>query len=247
MEIIAHRGFSAEKPENTMASFDHALESGFPYLELDVHLSLDDILYVIHDDTIDRTTNGIGFIKELHSDEIDVLDAGSWFAEEYSEQRIPTLESILIRYQGEAHIFVEMKSDSLTLIKVLRDLLLKHGWIKKQQIRNNTLELHNVSIISFLPDQLLRSVSLNPEVNHGFLMIEPSLKNIEFCILNGIDGFFPYIEHLSQDVVTEAHDKRLFVGAWGFENFRQLDKAQELGIDGITIDWPSRASEYISK
>ena len=246
MEIIAHRGFSDERPENTIASFDHALESGFPYLELDVHLSLDDVLYVIHDDTIDRTTNGTGFIKDINSDAINVLDAGSWFDKNYSDQRIPTLESILIRYQGKAHIFIEMKSESLKLINILRDLLLKYGWIKKKQPKKNTLELQNVSIISFLPDQLLRSVNLNPEVNHGFLIIEPSLKNIEFCVVNGIDGFFPYIKLLTEDILNNAHQKGLFVGAWGFETIEQLDEANKLGIDGVTVDWPSKAFRRIS-
>jgi len=246
MEIIAHRGFSDERPENTIASFDHAIESGFSYLELDVHLSKDGILYVIHDDTVDRTTDGTGFVRDLHSHDINMLDSGSWFDKKYFEQRIPTLESILIRYQGKAHIFIEIKSDSDELINKLRSLLLKHGWINENGTRTHTLEVQRVSIISFLPSPLLQSIKLNPEINHGFLMIQPSIENIEFCLSNNIDGFFPYIEYLDQDMVDQVHQKGLFVGAWGFETLSQLSRALEIGVDGVTVDWPSKAFEIIS-
>ena len=116
MEIIAHRGFSDERPENTIASFDHAIESGFSYLELDVHLSKDGILYVIHDDTVDRTTDGTGFVRDLHSRDINMLDSGSWFDKKYFEQRIPTLESILIRYQGKAVSYTHLTLPTILLV-----------------------------------------------------------------------------------------------------------------------------------
>lgn len=245
MEIISHRGFSSERPENTIASFDYALESGFSYLELDIHLSKDGVLYVIHDDTVDRTTDGTGFIKNLNSHEINMLDAGSWFDKKYYEQKIPTLESILIRYQNKAHLFIELKSDSNELINTLRSLLVKYAWIQETHPRTNTLELQRVSIISFLPSQLLRSVALNPEINHGFLMIEPLKENIDFCLLNNINGFFPYVENLDQDIVDQVHKEGLFVGAWGFESLIQVSKSLEMGVDGITVDWPSKALEMI--
>ena len=77
--IIAHRGFSSERPENTISSFDHAFNNGFNLLELDVHLSSDGVLVVMHDEKVDRTTNGTGFLKSMTYKEISQLDAGSWF------------------------------------------------------------------------------------------------------------------------------------------------------------------------
>ena len=131
------------------------------------------------------------------------------------------------------------------MINKLRSLLLKHGWINENSTSTHTLELQRVSIISFLPSQLLRSVALNPEINHGFLMIEPLKENIDFCLLNNINGFFPYVENLDQDIVDQVHREGLFVGAWGFESLIQVSKSLEMGVDGITVDWPSKALEMI--
>ena len=84
MKIISHRGYSSKRPENTISSFDYSLEKGFPYIELDIHSTLDGILVVMHDETVDRTTNGIGEIKNMTFSEIKNLDAGSWFDEKFS-------------------------------------------------------------------------------------------------------------------------------------------------------------------
>ena len=111
IEIIAHRGYSAERPENTIASFDLAVNSGLPLIELDTHLTLDKIPVVMHDSDVDRTTNGTGPINSLTLEEIKKLDAGSWFDVAYSNQQVPTLEEILIRYKNRAHIFIEIKSN----------------------------------------------------------------------------------------------------------------------------------------
>ena len=86
MILIAHRGISCQRPENTFASFDYALELGIPYIELDLHLSSDGIPVVMHDATVDRTTNGSGFISDFTKYKLMQLDAGSWFVSEDGNQ-----------------------------------------------------------------------------------------------------------------------------------------------------------------
>ena len=112
--IIAHRGFSAERPENTISSFDHALDSGFELLELDVHLSADGVLVVMHDEKVDRTTDGTGFLKSMSFEQISQLDAGSWFRKDnevgYPGEIVPSLENFLSRYADKTHVFVEIKA-----------------------------------------------------------------------------------------------------------------------------------------
>ena len=97
--IIAHRGFSAERPENTISSFDHAIDNGFSLLELDVHLSADGVLVVMHDEEVDRTTDGSGFLKSMSFQEISKLDAGSWFQgtdeTSYPSQKVPSMDQFL--------------------------------------------------------------------------------------------------------------------------------------------------------
>src|SRR5882724_8531889 len=101
--VIAHRGASSSAPENTLAAFDLALEMGTRHLELDVELTRDDHVVVIHDDTVDRTTDGSGPVTSHALAALQGLDAGSWFGGKFAGQRIPTFEEVLERYQGRAH------------------------------------------------------------------------------------------------------------------------------------------------
>src|SRR5438874_10139270 len=112
--IIAHRGGSAEAPENTMAAFRHAIDIGMRYVELDVQMSRDGELVVIHDETVDRTTNGHGPAASLTFEELHRLDAGSQFGLEYAGERIPTLREVLeLCTDAGVGVVVEIKSPSL--------------------------------------------------------------------------------------------------------------------------------------
>ena len=107
--IIAHRGASAYAPENTLAAFDKALDLGAAHVEFDLHFSADGQVVVIHDDTVDRTTNGSGAVAALTLAQLKSLDAGSWFAAQFSEERIPTLVELLERYKDRLHFHIEVK------------------------------------------------------------------------------------------------------------------------------------------
>jgi glycerophosphoryl diester phosphodiesterase len=89
--IMAHRGFQGQYPENTMAAFSAAVETGAQYLELDVSFTKDRQVVVLHDDTVDRTTNGIGPVHDYMLKDLKQLDAGSWFHPRFTHERIPTL------------------------------------------------------------------------------------------------------------------------------------------------------------
>src|SRR5713101_4603975 len=95
--IIAHRGASSYAPENTMAAFDLAFQMGASHLELDVHLTCDDHLVVIHDDTVDRTTNSTGPVAGQTLAALQTLDAGAWFGNEFAGQHIPLFGQVLER------------------------------------------------------------------------------------------------------------------------------------------------------
>jgi glycerophosphoryl diester phosphodiesterase len=101
--VIAHRGNSALAPENTLKAFDLALELG-PAFELDVQLSIDNVCIVLHDEKLGRTNDGSGLVAETTWHDLSKLDAGSWFGSEHADCRIPTLQQVLERYHGRAHI-----------------------------------------------------------------------------------------------------------------------------------------------
>ena len=110
VEIVAHRGANTFAPENTWASSALALEHGADYIEIDVRESVDGVLYIIHDSTVDRTTDGSGNIADMHSSDLDGLDAGSWFGAGYTGQRLPRFEPWLHWLKANrAKSYIEIK------------------------------------------------------------------------------------------------------------------------------------------
>ena len=97
--VIAHRGASSYAPENTLAAFDLALQMGGRHIELDVHSTSDDHIVVIHDENVERTTNGTGPVANHTLSALKALDAGSWFAPRFSGERVPALEEVFERYR----------------------------------------------------------------------------------------------------------------------------------------------------
>jgi glycerophosphoryl diester phosphodiesterase len=110
-QLIAHRGYSAVAPENTLASFRAALEKPILGVEFDVHLTADGVPVIIHDGTVDRTTNDEGKVEEKTIAQLRTLDAGSWFHPQFAEEKIPTLEEVLALFSETAvHLYIEAKS-----------------------------------------------------------------------------------------------------------------------------------------
>src|SRR3990172_9288447 len=105
--IFAHRGASAHAPENTLAAFRRALDDGSPAIEFDVKLSADGHAVVIHDQTVDRTTDGHGRVRELTLEQLKALDAGGWFDSAFRGERIPTLDEVLASLDRRALMNIE--------------------------------------------------------------------------------------------------------------------------------------------
>ena len=125
LEIVVHRGANKLAPENTMAATQKCIELGVEYVEIDVRESKDGVFYILHDKTLDRTTNGSGPISEMHSNQIDKLDAGSWFSEDFKGERVPRLETYLNEFKGKIKIYFDIKRCDL---KKLIDLVYKCGY-----------------------------------------------------------------------------------------------------------------------
>lgn len=123
MEIVVHRGANHLAPENTMASARKAVELGADYVEVDVRTSADGVMYIIHDHKIDRTTDGKGYFRKLTSEQIDKLDAGSWFGPQFKGERIPRLRTLLEWIRGKAKVYFDVKdADIAKLVKMVHEL-----------------------------------------------------------------------------------------------------------------------------
>ena len=123
MDIVVHRGANHLAPENTMAAAKKAIELGADYVEVDVRTSKDGVFYVMHDPNVDRTTDGQAKLNELTSDQIDKLDAGSWFDPKFKAERVPRLRELLRWIRGKGKVYFDVKdADIVKLVKLVRDM-----------------------------------------------------------------------------------------------------------------------------
>lgn len=241
--VLAHRGASATAPENTIASFLRARYLGADGIELDVSLSRDDVPVVIHDATVDRTTNGHGAVHDLTIVELKALDAGSWKGSYFAGERIPTLAEVFdalgdwLKPTGRtggraATINIEIKGLSLQSDGVEREvvnLVVKRGLEQR------------VIISSFNPLALARVRSLNPGLYRG-LLYSQELRFVKpqywFRYIA-----WPHMLHPEHTLVDARHmqwanRKRFPVNAWTVDEAEEAVRLQGLGVSGIITNKP---------
>ena len=129
IEIVVHRGANALAPENTWPSAEAALQYGAAWIEVDVRKSKDGVLFNLHDETLDRTTNGQGKLSDMLSEDVRKLDAGSWFGEQFAGLHVPTIAEMLDSLQGKAKVFFDVKRG--TPIPTLVNLVREKGFADK--------------------------------------------------------------------------------------------------------------------
>jgi len=215
--LIAHRGFSTDAPENTLAAFDLALTNNYPDIEFDVQLSSDGVPVIIHDLTLDRTTSGHGLVNEHTAAQIQILDAGSWFDPSYQGSRVPTLSEVLLRYNGCANLHIELKSLEPELPGKVGQLLADTGWVQEALAQYN-VENANAPVLvisSFDRDQVARSLQLLPErIIHELLVEEVSDESLEWAARHGLKSYHPLASDVTSELVDKAHLHHLEVGGW---------------------------------
>lgn len=230
---IGHRGASAYYPENTMVSFRAASEMKADFIELDVQLTKDGIPVVIHDVTVNRTTNGRGDVARLTYNEIRQLDAGSWFSREFIGEKIPRLEEVLEFAQNNINLNIEIKANpkskpGATEAKTL-ELVQKYDMISE------------VLFSSFNVDSLKLLRKINTEVIIG-LLFENSLKQrVDLVPLIDelkIDSFHCSKRNIRKKRIREMHSKQIPVMVYTVNAKTTMNKLIEWGINGIFTNKP---------
>ena len=233
--VTAHRGFSTAAPENTLAAFQAALDSGADYIELDVQLTKDGELVVFHDDTIDRTTDGSGKLSSFTYDELQQFSAGSWFGKdgEFDDQRIPKLSEVLDLIGDDIMINIEIKRHgnvAATAEKVV-ELINEYG------IRSSCY------VTSFSYPALKTVKKLDPKIKTG--LIANLATSTSYSQLKNIDAVSMNYIFVNQSVVDTAHlnGKKVFV--WTVDRPLEIQQMVNLGVDNIITNRPDKASEAI--
>lgn len=231
--LIAHRGLSAGAPENTDASFGLAIVKGLRNIELDVQLTSDDVPVVIHDSTIDRTTDGRGRVADLSLRELQLLDAGAWFDAKFAGEKMMTLTDVLDKYADLAHLHIELKSEQVDLPNRVAEEIKKTGLL---ELHANEFDVPGITITSFYLAQLQRSIKIIPQFMHGWLVdrIDESVMNI--ALENGITQLCPKAENITADMVAMAVERGISVRGWGVRTEDDLRQVYEAGASGATAN-----------
>ncbi|GGA32281.1 glycerophosphoryl diester phosphodiesterase [Kroppenstedtia guangzhouensis] len=239
IRIFAHRGFSAAAPENTMAAFRLAAEAGADGLELDVHLSKDREVVVIHDETVSRTTDGKGKVRELTLEELRRLDAGSRFGREFAGEKIPLLHEVLeLAVQKNLWLNIELKNNKFpdpALEEKVLELTARFGLTRK------------VIFSSFNHYSLRRLKEKQPEVDTALLYMARLIEPWHYADRVGADSLHPYWPTVTEEVIRSCRERGLNLRPFTVNQAREMRRLIRLGVNGIITDKVSLLSELLGK
>jgi glycerophosphoryl diester phosphodiesterase len=239
--ILAHRGACADAPENTLAAFARAFELGADGVELDVTLTRDGVPVVIHDDTVDRTTNSKGAVAALTLAEIQQLDAGAWFGEKFRGERIPTLAQVFDLVPAGKIVNVEIKGTSvrddglpLAIIRVIED--------------KNFAE--RVILSSFNPFALYRAAFLAPRLPRGLLYaatLPIYLRRAWLRPIARVTAMHPDHTLVTRRFVRWTRAKKYKINTWTVDDPGEARRLADLGVDAIITNKPDVIRKEVDK
>ena len=237
MLAIAHRGASGYAPENTLAAFRRAVAQGATFIETDLHLTRDAHFIAVHDETVNRTTNGQGAVHQMTLAEVRRLDAGSWFASEFMSERVPTLEEILdFSKKNDVVFYLELKPNGFwggehALVSALR----------------NATEIARSVVISFDPAILASLRKIEPTLMTG-LLHDGSMDNpFEKALEIGARQLVVRGDLVTPSVIQQARKQDLQVVCWTVNSPAHMRMLVSGGVDGIMTDYPDRLLAVLKK
>lgn len=238
MQVIGHRGAAALAPENTWAGFDLALELGVDALETDVRATSDGELVLLHDATLDRTTDGYGPVHQVPWAAVSALDAGGWFAAGYAGARVPLLRATLGRYGGRTYLAIEIKQPGIE--GQVLDVVADAGLLERV-----TFTAFEFEIASWVKAAAARLYPQGARV--GYLARDTSPETVARVLDAGLDQFCPPADALTPEAVARCKELGLEVRAWGVRNVELMQRAIDAGVDGMTVDFPHLLLEALGR
>lgn len=236
IEVIAHRGASAEFPENTMAAFRRALEIGADRIELDVQLTRDGQVVVFHDATLERTTNGEGLLSSHTWEELAGLDAGLWKGPEHRNEPIPRLDEVLRWSTSRMPLNVELKVKGVGARALVQATV---ALVRKHEAAEETL------FSSFDPAAVTEVVQLCPESEVALLWgrREPPLELLE---ATGAKALHLAERLLTPALATETRNRGLGLRVYTINTEECLHHVLDLGAMGIITDVPNAMLRWVN-
>lgn len=233
--VIAHRGGAGIAPENTLAAYRQSIRLKADYVEIDVRTTRDGALVIMHDSTVDRTTDGHGKVRDLTFAEIRALRVKNRFGPEFADQKVPTLDEVLALCRGKIHVYLDHKdADTAAVIAALK----KHRMDRSVVVYNNPEKLKEwkrlapqIPVMPSLPDELRRPGG-------------PAAFEAE-CPAEVLDG---HLIEWTKELVDEAHaaGAKVYVDIMGPTDTPEgYSRAMALGVDGIQTDHPDALVKFL--
>jgi len=231
VKVIAHRGLSSLYPENTLISFKKAIELGVDFIELDVRETKDKKIVVIHDETVDRTTNGNGKISELTLEKIKKFDAGKWFNRKFNNEKISLLKEVFGILDERTKLFIEIKEVNI------ENFL---GIVKEYNMEEKVI------IGSFNIQYLIDTRKIAPSIPTAFITGKFP-ENISDLLKHGIQMINIEYHNLNSERINCFIENGLIITAWTVDKKENMQKMIDFGIPMITTNYPQILKRIIEK
>ena len=221
---IGHRGANGYEPENTFVSIQKALDMQVDGIELDVHLSADGEIIVIHDETIDRTTNGKGFVNALSLRELKAFRIDS-------KHQIPTLKEVFDLVNQDCFINIELKSYEVTekVVSLIEKYVTKNGW-KYNRFLISSFDWNALQQVAFLNDKIPIGVLTETDLDLA----------LAFAKFIQAKSIHPHFHLLTKENTAQIQKKGLQVFPWTINELEDIQKIKKFNVNGIITDFPNR-------
>ena len=236
-KIFAHRGFSGKYPENTMLAFEKAVEIGVDGIELDVHLTKDNEIVIIHDEDIKRTCDGEGLVKDMTLEELRKFDASATFRGQYGFCGIPTLRE-----------YFELVKDT----PIITNIELKTGVYEYPTIEQRVIDMvrefglsDKIIFSSFNHFTVKRCEEIAPEIKRGFLTGDWLYDFGKYTAERNVQCCHPWHISLSEETVKEMHDAGCEINTWTVNEYEDIKKLSAWGVDNLIGNFPDRMIEVL--
>lgn len=239
VRVVAHRGFSGQAPENTVAAIRKAVEAGADMAEIDVTLTADDQIVCLHDEKVNRTTNGKGRISELTLAEAQRLDAGFWFSPDFTGERLPTLDAMLEAADDHILLNIEIKPETVER-GIARKVV---DAVKKRSMTDRVL------ISSFSPEALAQVHALDPTLYTASLFNRKLHRRVDPGKIvqdAGSSSLNINRHYLNEEIRTRCDELGIPIGVYTANKKSQMEKLVDMGVHSIFTNHPDVLLEVVA-
>ena len=234
--IFAHRGDSGLAPENTLAALESAIAAGADGVEFDVQRTMDGAIVVIHDESLERTTGNPTQVGQIGLEALLALDAGSWFAPEFSGQHVPTLAQVLELLRPTSLLInIELKTNRVPYPGLAGEVLSLVGQFGLEE---------RVILSSFNHHSLAEARAVEPRVACAAVVETQLLEPWDYVMRHGFQALHPTHHAITEQVVTQCHAAGLAVRPWTVNDKETAQAMLSLGVDGIITNFPANMRRW---